>query len=74
MRDPARYRPNALRYIEKFNMAIKHFRMNGHNWETSMIHTSMLSALKEINTPYAFHRWMFRTQECHRGLELAQIS
>ena len=74
VRDPARYRPSALRYIEKFNEAVLHFRNNGHKWETSMVKGIMLTFIREINTPEAFQKWMFKTQTMHRNLEVVQES
>lgn len=72
VRDPAKYRPNALRNIEKFNEAVLFFRQHGHKWETSMVKGVMLTFIREIKTPEAFQNWMFRTQTIHRNLEPVQ--
>ena len=63
MRDPARYTSKVVQNIEKFNQAIEHFRRTGHRWPTSTIHTTMLTALKDIQSPEAFQRWILRSQK-----------
>ena len=62
VRDPARYTPVVLKNIEKFNQAVEHFRTTGHTWPTSEVHTSMLTGLREINSPEAFQNWILITQ------------
>ena len=74
--DSARYRPQSIRNIELFNMAIEHFRQTGHRWPTSMVHTTMLTGLKDINTDQAFENWLLRTQTQHDrvSFEVTEIS
>ena len=62
MRDPAKYTPRVLRYIEKFNQAIEHFRDTGHRWPTSRIHSTKLTAIREIHSVEAFQNWILYTQ------------
>ena len=63
VRDPARYTPKVVQYIEKFNQAIEHFRRTGHRWPTSSFHSTMLMGIKEIHSPEAFQNWILRSQK-----------
>ena len=74
--DSARNRPRTIRNNELFNMAIEHWRQSGHNWPTSMIHTTMLTGLREIQSYEAFERWLLGTAKQHdrTSFEVIEIS
>ena len=62
IRDPVKYKPDVLRSIDNFNVALEHFRKMGHNWEVSPIHETTLTSLKAIEDYHQFEAWILETQ------------
>ena len=69
VRDRAKYKPDMVRNIEKFNKAVAHFRRNGQDWPKSEIYGTRKIALYNMTSYDQFEAWLFQTEPMYRGLE-----
>lgn len=65
--DPAKYKPDVLRHVERFNQAVQHFQKKGHNWPKSQFQNGWLTQLYTKESYASFETWILHTQKQYGG-------